>query len=69
MNYPDPSIIPPEYTFTSTIGLPDGRRIEVTVSIPEHRAHKDIGETAEVVQMAVSRVLLNLRDGDQKVPF
>lgn len=69
MSYPDPLIIPSEYTFTSTIGLPDGRRIEVTVSIPEHRATKDVGEIAEIIQMAATRVLGHFRDMDQKVPF
>lgn len=65
------TIIDPEYRFTATVDFPDGRRIEVTATIPERIQYaKDDGallEVAELVGMGAQAVMRNLRRRDSEV--
>ncbi|ALG07632.1 hypothetical protein H4W33_010490 [Kibdelosporangium phytohabitans] len=57
------------WTFESTITDPNGVRVTVTVSVPLERAWKDVGESAELAQMAASRAQAMLRDSRERAPF
>ncbi|MFJ8815470.1 hypothetical protein [Amycolatopsis thermoflava] len=60
-----------EWTYASVITSPDDIRVEVTVTVPVGQTWKDVGESAEIAQMAAGRAMKMLGDSAARseVPF
>jgi hypothetical protein len=49
------------YIFDARISDPTGLRIDVTITVPEPATWPDVGDAAEIAQMAASRGLAQTR--------